>query len=255
MARPLKRGLEYFPLDVALDKKFELIEAEFGLNGFGVVVKLLQEIYGRQGYYVEWTNEVALLFSRKVGLGVNVVSEIVTASIKRGIFNQTLFDKYQILTSKGIQERYFEAISRRKNIEVEKQYLLVNVASHQVNVINNPVNVNINSENNNDNPQSKVKKSKGKKSREYIGGKPSRNHTPFVPPSIDDIKAYCEERGNGVDAKRFYDYYSAADWVDAHGNSVRNWKQKMIANWENNISRNRVPSGNASTNPFLREDI
>ena len=67
-------GLAYFPLDVHLDSKFELIEAEFGLKGFGIVVKLLQKIYGGEGYYLEWTNEVGLLFSRHVGEGYELVS-------------------------------------------------------------------------------------------------------------------------------------------------------------------------------------
>ena len=118
-------GIPYFPLDCRLDCKFELIEAEFGLNGFGIVVKLFQEIYGVQGYYLEWTNEVALLFARRAGLGGNVVSEIVSAAIKRGIFDQKLFEKYHILTSAGIQMRYFDAVSRRKQIEVTDEFLLV----------------------------------------------------------------------------------------------------------------------------------
>ena len=42
----IKSGIDYFPLDVSMDAKMELIEAEFGLTGFGVVVHLLQEIYG-----------------------------------------------------------------------------------------------------------------------------------------------------------------------------------------------------------------
>ena len=50
-----KSGIDYFPLDVVLDEKFELIEAEYGLTGFGVIVRLLQEIYGKAGYYIEWT--------------------------------------------------------------------------------------------------------------------------------------------------------------------------------------------------------
>ena len=87
----MKNGIPYFPLDCQLDEKIELIEAEFGLTGFAVVVKLLQRIYGGEGYYCEWTNEVALLFSRKIGLGGNVVSEIVSASVRRGIFDRTLF--------------------------------------------------------------------------------------------------------------------------------------------------------------------
>ena len=131
----MKSGIDYFPLDVTLDEKFELIEAEFGLTGFGVVVKLLQRIYGGQGYYVEWTNEVALLFAKRIGLGGSVVSEIVEASIKRGIFDKTLYDKYHILTSSGIQKRYFEAVGRRKSVEVEGRYLLVDATLFSKNVV------------------------------------------------------------------------------------------------------------------------
>ena len=90
MARPTKSGIDYFPLDTVLDTKFELIEAEFGLTGFAVVVKLFQKIYGEQGYYCEWTDEVALLFAHKCG-GGNAVSEIVSASIKRGIFDKGMY--------------------------------------------------------------------------------------------------------------------------------------------------------------------
>ena len=119
----MNNGINYFPLNVHLDDKFELIEAEFGLKGFAIVVKLFQKIYGQQGYYCEWTEDVALLFGKNVGLGGDAVSEIVRAAIKRGIFDSELYDKYQILTSRGIQERYFEAVSRRKEVEVRKEYL------------------------------------------------------------------------------------------------------------------------------------
>ena len=78
----VRSGIPYFPLDVQLDSKFELIEAEFGLTGFGVVVKLFQMIYGQDGYYIEWTNEVALLFAKRIGLGGSVVSEIVEMCIR-----------------------------------------------------------------------------------------------------------------------------------------------------------------------------
>jgi hypothetical protein len=45
MARPKKIGLEYFPLDCQMDDKVEMLEAEHGLEGFAVYVKLLQAIY------------------------------------------------------------------------------------------------------------------------------------------------------------------------------------------------------------------
>lgn len=162
----MKSGIDYFSLDVSLDDKFELIEAEFGLTGFAVVVKLFQKIYGTCGYYCEYTNEVALLFAKRIGMGGSVVSEIVTASIRRGIFDKDLFDKYQILTSRGIQKRYFEAVSRRSKIIVKNSYLLVNVTQFIKNA--DILNENVDNYSKNDNilKQSKVKKSKVDKSKE-----------------------------------------------------------------------------------------
>lgn len=178
----MKSGIDYFPLDVALDEKFELIEAEFGLTGFGVVVKLLQKIYGGQGYYVEWTNEVALLFAKRVGLGGGVVSEIVEASVKRGIFDKTLYDKYHILTSKGIQKRYFEAVGRRKSVEVEVAYLLVNATDFSKNASIAVKNVDIFPKNVDIPQQSKVEESRVEKSRgkESRVEKNAREQTPYA---------------------------------------------------------------------------
>lgn len=161
----MNNGINYFPLNVHLDDKFELIEAEFGLKGFAIVVKLFQKIYGQQGYYCEWTEDVALLFGKNVGLGGDAVSEIVRAAIKRGIFDSELYDKYQILTSRGIQERYFEAVSRRKEVEVRKEYLLIKVDQIYKNVCILNENVNISSKNVNISEQKKVEESKVKEKR------------------------------------------------------------------------------------------
>ena len=161
----MNNGINYFPLNVHLDDKFELIEAEFGLKGFAIVVKLFQKIYGQQGYYCEWTEDVALLFGKNVGLGGDAVSEIVRAAIKRGIFDSELYDKYQILTSRGIQERYFEAVSRRKEAEVRKEYLLIKVDQIYKNVRILNENVNISSKNVNISEQKKVEESKVKEKK------------------------------------------------------------------------------------------
>ena len=161
----MNNGINYFPLNVHLDDKFELIEAEFGLKGFAIVVKLFQKIYGQQGYYCEWTEDVALLFGKNVGLGGDAVSEIVRAAIKRGIFDSELYDKYQILTSRGIQERYFEAVSRRKEVEVRKEYLLIKVDQIYKNVRILNENVNISSKNVNISEQKKAEESKVKEKR------------------------------------------------------------------------------------------
>ena len=178
----IKSGIDFFPLDVCLDKKFELIEAEYGLTGFGVIVHLLQEIYGKEGYYIEWTEEVALLFARRCGLGGGVVSEIIEASIRRGMFDKEIYDKYHVLTSRGIQKRYFEAVSRRKSLEVDYNILLVECAQFCPNVNISSRNVNIFSKNADIQRHSRVEESRVEKSRvkESIGAEPEAASTPPV---------------------------------------------------------------------------
>lgn len=58
-----------------------------------------------------------------------------------------------------------------------------------------------------------------------------RERKPFIPPTLEEVQKYCQERKNNVDAKKFFDYFTASDWVDGKGNPVRNWKQKVIT-WE-----------------------
>ena len=56
----------------------------------------------------------------------------------------------------------------------------------------------------------------------------------FVPPTLEDVRAYIRQRGSSVDPVQFYEYFTADpnnSWVDAKGQPVRNWKQKIIT-WE-----------------------
>lgn len=162
MARPLKEGVDYFSLDCYMDDKIKMIQAEFGLKGFAIVVKLWQTIYREHGYYCEWNEEKKLLFASEEGAdcGPGLINEIVQACIRRDIFSKKLFDKYQILTSRGIQKRYLSITAKRKKAEMKKEYSLVEVAHNSINDDNNWVNVGKNQVNSVDNTQSKVKESK-----------------------------------------------------------------------------------------------
>ena len=156
VGRSPKVGLDYFRLDCHLDDKFKLIEAEYGLKGFAVVVKLYQKIYGERGYYCEWDEDVALVFGAETRLGASVVSEIVNAAIKRKLFDRDTFDKYQILTSTGIQKWYFESIGRRERVEVIREYLLIPVGDLPKSVNIKAISADINPINADRNPQSTV---------------------------------------------------------------------------------------------------
>ena len=116
MARPTKLGLDYFPHDTHTDEDtaLQLLEAEFGLDGYAVYFKLLESIYA-QGYAKQWGEDECLLFAKKMG-AVNVpkLSEIIKGCIRRSLFDEGVYNLFQILTSKAIQQRWLEA--KRKDV-------------------------------------------------------------------------------------------------------------------------------------------
>jgi len=126
LARPQKEGLDYFPLDIDMDQddKVLLIEAKHKITGFAVLIKLLMKIY-KEGYFYKWTEREQLLLSSKVNVDINIITEIVSDCIKWEFFNSSLYLKYEILTSGGIQKRYFKSVERRKEITLISEYLLI----------------------------------------------------------------------------------------------------------------------------------
>ena len=65
----------------------------------------------------------------------------------------------------------------------------------------------------------------------------------FVPPTVEEVQAYCRERGNEVDAHRFCDFYTANGWCQGRGKPIKDWRA-AVRTWErdgncnHNINRN-----------------
>ena len=195
MARPLQKGLGYFPLDTNFDDTIELLEAKFGLEGFAIFIKLLQKIYSNN-YYLDWNEEIKLLFVKRHNLNINLVNEILNYCLEKNIFNNNLFSKFSILTSAGIQSRYFKAIERRKNIEIINAYILIDLKD--INATFKEINVDINSSNVDINSQSKVKNS--------IVYNIKEEKTDFdinILPEMQDINNKAE-----VEVKSVFDFYN-----------------------------------------------
>ena len=54
----------------------------------------------------------------------------------------------------------------------------------------------------------------------------------FIPPTVEEVQAYCQERGNDVDPQRFIDYYTANGWLVGK-NKMKDWKA-CVRTWEKN---------------------
>lgn len=164
MARPQKEGLDYFPLDVDFlqDIKVKKIKRAQGIQSIAVLICLLCNIYKDAGYYILWDEDMCFLVSDEVGTNEALVQETVMKAVQVGLFDKSMFETYNILTSEGIQERYKKASERRQSVNINPSYCIQKHHPSDVNVYNNPQSERINVCNN---PQSKGKKRKGKKSK------------------------------------------------------------------------------------------
>lgn len=168
MARPTAKGVEYFPLNVNFinDLKVRKLLLSCGAEAIAVLIYLLSTIYKDEGYYVEIHEDEIDLIALDVNVTPEFVLKVINKACEVRFFDVNLYNNFNILTSKGIQERYLKITERRKNSVVITQFNLINVYNNSVNVDNNSINVDNNSINVYKSTQSKVKKRKVQKSTE-----------------------------------------------------------------------------------------
>lgn len=101
----------------------------------------------------------------------------------------------------------------------------------------------------------KVKKVKKDKNNIYNNARARacKIHTAnFSPPDIQDVKAYCMERGNDVDPERFVNFYESKGWMVGK-NKMKDWRA-AVRNWERNeaskSTANKTPERN--THDFIQ---
>ena len=167
MARPVKEGLDYFPLyvDIFEDEKIEAISGEFGIKGEIIVVKLLCAIY-KKGYFILWSDLIiAQMLKRLPGISKDLLNNVVERLVLWEFFDKDLFHSAGILTSEKIQENFFEATRRRKSPKptlyvLDKFLENDNSIENDVNGVNVDINTQAKGVNVDINTQSKEKESK-----------------------------------------------------------------------------------------------
>ena len=223
MARPKKRGLDYFPFDVDFfaDKKIKRLRASYGADGVAVYLYLLCEIY-RSGYYAEYDEDLILDISDELSITTNAVTQILNYLFSRSLLvmiESTLAVPVKVITAASVQRRYQAAKKgAKRDVDVAAEFWVLKENETESFIKVHPENGF--SENNEDNPkkncfkseknytkESKVKKSKVKERKEKetaapVGSAPSPSHQ-------QDLD------------KLVYDYGQAK--VDEYVRRVQNW--------------------------------
>lgn len=160
MARPVKQGIDYFPFDVDFfsDIKIRKIARACGSQATSILICLLCNIYKDNGYYILWDEDLPFVIADTVGVSEGAVKEVIYKALQVDFFDQNIYNKYQVLTSYGIQKRFKSAVYKRESIEYIEEYMVSDVRNKVSDVKNKVTDVR--------STQSKVKKSKVKKSKE-----------------------------------------------------------------------------------------
>jgi hypothetical protein len=139
MARPIKKGLSYFPLDVGVfkDKRITKIERKFGVYGSSIFLRILTMVY-EHGYYLEMTEEdliTELIYQIGVGkISYQRVRNVILMCCELGILDEPLF-RQGVITSDGIQKQFIRVAKRRKEVDISKYWLLDSATMEEIGVL------------------------------------------------------------------------------------------------------------------------
>ena len=139
MARPNKDGLDYFSIDIDIFDDHKILLAQELVDPTGnnpsyrlilpyIAIRLLREIY-KDGYYIEWNKDKCLTLSMQIGNGItlSLLDNFTNCLVESGFFNYNIYNSYGVLTSKGVQKRWYYVVKKlnRKNIIINSNYELL----------------------------------------------------------------------------------------------------------------------------------
>ena len=117
MGRKIKRGLDYYPVDVdiASDIKMRKLLKRCGGQAYTVYAFLLCLIY-KNGYYIELDEDLPFILSEQTGYSEEYIGQVIDCCLEIDLFNKALYASDKVITSRAIQERY-SLIRRLTNVK------------------------------------------------------------------------------------------------------------------------------------------
>lgn len=156
-----KTGFAYYNIDTDRyqDMRIKRLKKDFGCTGIAVYDYILCEIYRVKGCFIQWDESTAFDVAEYFALKETTVNEIVNYCCSVGLFNKALLSSENILTSPSIQKRFLDMSKRakRNDAKIPEKAMILPEESKIIPETSGDSSGSL--------PQSKVKKSKEKKSR------------------------------------------------------------------------------------------
>ncbi len=125
-----KVGIDFAGWDVDIfdkDAKIDKLLCSKGWIGFSIYFWLCQRAYGTEGYFYRFRDDDCASIARKMGCGVRegTVRETVDYCLQISLFDKGRFGEWGILTSRGIQRRFWCVLQKRRVKKVYREFWLL----------------------------------------------------------------------------------------------------------------------------------
>lgn len=246
MARQNKNDAEFFPHDADMrnDIKVTAIRRKFSHTGYAVWCFLLETLTDSEDFEMPYSEVDQELLAADYDVPVEELREIIDYATRIGLLQQEDGKVY----SEALKRRFIPLLEarerRRQRAEINRQNGRrggnPNFRKGQPNPYyqRGEDNQNITETAQNiteDNP--KVKESKAKESKPIkktpVGEK--KNASRFSAPTVDEVRAYAQEKGFSIDPEHFVDYYTSNGWRVGR-NPMKDWRA-TVRTW---ASRDRA---------------
>ncbi|MCL2174438.1 MAG: DUF4373 domain-containing protein [Treponema sp.] len=182
MARPERHDVDYFPLLVKSGKTLTVLQNKYGIEGYGFFYKMLSFLAITPDHHYKIKDESDLLHFMSLTLMTDEkkVIDMIELMVKTEKLDKELWRNHKVIACPAFLESIKDAYNKRNNViitieEIRAKYTNSDISS-PLKGAETPftaTETGLSAENGDNNPQSKVKKSKVKKSKE-ICGKPHK---------------------------------------------------------------------------------
>lgn len=185
-----------------------------GLAGIGLYWCIVEMLYEKGGY-------IELDYIPIIAFDLRTTEEVVHHVIENyGLFNSNETHFYSSGVLNRLNLRAEKSEKARKSIEARWKKSKSNNGDDTNEI--RPYN------------ESNTIKEKKRKEESKVNKKESEKKkaaSRFIPPTLEEVQAYCKERKNNIDAEHFIAFYTANGWKQSNGNPIKDWKSCVIT-WE-----------------------
>jgi len=206
------------------DAKIKKLIQKHGYFGYGIFWCLVEDLYQNANALQTDYESIAYEYRTQIDIIKSIINDFDLFVINNDFFGS-------LSVERRLNERNQRSIKARESANYRWSKCERNANAMRTQSDSNAI------------KERKVKESKGKESK----GKEKKENKVFIPPTIFELKQYFKENGyNEQSAEKMFNYYDVANWHDAKGNKIKNWKQKAQSVWfkdENKatVTQNGIP--------------